>query len=1466
MPSVPEAQPPDISLATDNDSVRFGSVALAEMSVEIADSQAHQRYMPAQQGDPVIFGPGTAHCQYFHMSETNVRNHVNVSVAAPRGEGAGLGDLLGNRPPVQCLACRRLDHFPTDCRKCHASLCRVCIQDGKCNRCVQAESDIGMSLGDSSACFSSVSDVLQSRLPTAASGFQSMASSLDAAAGRPPGLDHLPRGPPLAKSSQPSVQSESRRFLPQSQDSSEERFTEYLGSACNSYCEQLRSEHSAASANGRAQKISERVAESTLAEALEALRTRALKSQKEQMRSQMRRLRKKDSAPADIPIQFLKSRTVIKEAPDLPKVKNNERAPPPSRQKVPKDDSPPGSESSSSDDSSDSSHAGPPPLIESTSKDVAEKKRRQSQARSPLPKPGNLRAWRALVRGKTTAASGRPDECFAWLSKAHEDGATFESLSDTGSFKTLDMKFATALTEISTGPLGVKITTLADEEASRGRLIKGRQLYLAILEWHKLDEARGAFFSLKDLMAQDCNTLEILFLDQIEACKAELGDELVSVLGRGGAVPGAVATRTTKEKAAVKKAVKAAAASAASTSSGQANALSASQKGKNGEKKSGTKSPRAGSPAGKGQLPSKFFKEGSGTCPNWDKCTFSHAPKVAAMTVVVAASPVSSSAPARSVIFCGKISAALVRVSCMFQGMTHNLMCAPRDLGYHRSQPSAQFESRRIARAQAFQLASECGHAFNEPIMPLPLLVSAAAVSTENGPTRYFADTGAGKDLVSRGELSAQQLRCLRKPRQKFMLRAAAGIIEAKEEVDLDVPLKAKSDCLQGSRAMLEASGLPTSVTNPASSFPGIMFPFGAVISFRPPGERGQVVSKQFPILLGGESEFQDIELPVRVLIEFACSPDSALGLSSTSLPVAQALPFGGSLPCTPLTRWRSMNVLYLLNGQDTKTGGSYPNTSSSLNVMLLDYSREMEKFARFQFPQDPAGLIASAVCAEADVINFLEASHRVPITPQPHRDKQSNPPLWSSLVTKTLHPSDPMSRCKEALDAVNAERVALLETDTWDQSNPMEKKTGIAKCPDAHFASLFSIVGIKNHESPADHKWKGRIVFGSDKIKTAAEAQAFFDELTSTPASMQAGRCLLAGKSSRPWLRLKQSDCLRAYVQSFLGVPNKIFVDMPRAWWPPEWAGKFDHPVVDLRKALYGHPLAGERWRQRLEDESLALGFHEIEGWPSVYAKCDGIKQATVFVVYVDDLVMVGGEDLDIAIAGLRKHIDMEDPREIYKYLDTPFAPELPRDQQVKLMEETGTFSAEAASLLMKPMYGARLARPDLCVTQILDLPPEERSANLERYARCMTVRFRRRKANQEELDLQALMPSSLAQSPEVWEYTSCAICLCEFAEGEELRRAPCAGGHAFHPKCLRGWLDRSHATCPVCRGGEGDGRGGRSKPQGGRFGADALAEFVTRRMRSGKVDLTVSKANHERAEMAIRQLRDPMPCLKPE
>eukprot|EP00929_Paragymnodinium_shiwhaense_P090192 TRINITY_DN50378_c0_g1_i1.p1 TRINITY_DN50378_c0_g1~~TRINITY_DN50378_c0_g1_i1.p1 ORF type:complete len:263 (-),score=48.48 TRINITY_DN50378_c0_g1_i1:109-837(-) len=171
--------------------------------------------------------------------------------------------------------------------------------------------------------------------------------------------------------------------------------------------------------------------------------------------------------------------------------------------------------------------------------------------------------------------------------------------------------------------------------------------------------------------------------------------------------------------------------------------------------------------------------------------------------------------------------------------------------------------------------------------------------------------------------------------------------------------------------------------------------------------------------------------------------------------------------------------------------------------------------------------------------------------------------------------------------------------------------------------------------------------------------------------------------------------------------------------------------------------------------------------------------------------------------------------------------------------------------------------------VSKLLQLPPDERLQNLDRFARCITVCFRRRPASKDEVDLRRLMPSSLARSPDVWEYTACAICLTDFADGEELRRAPCPGGHAFHAKCLRSWLDRSHATCPVCRGTEADRAADSSDSvlAGGsreRHSPEALAEYVMRRMRAGKADMTISTRNHKSAAQILRQMKEPMPQME--
>ncbi|CAL5203853.1 unnamed protein product [Lathyrus oleraceus] len=43
------------------------------------------------------------------------------------------------------------------------------------------------------------------------------------------------------------------------------------------------------------------------------------------------------------------------------------------------------------------------------------------------------------------------------------------------------------------------------------------------------------------------------------------------------------------------------------------------------------------------------------------------------------------------------------------------------------------------------------------------------------------------------------------------------------------------------------------------------------------------------------------------------------------------------------------------------------------------------------------------------------------------------------------------------------------------------------------------------------------------------------------------------------------------------------------------------------------------------------------------------------------------------------------------------------------------------------------------------------------------------------------------------------CSVCLCDFEEGEKVRRLKCK--HAFHKDCLDKWLQDYLATCPLCR-----------------------------------------------------------------
>ena len=78
-----------------------------------------------------------------------------------------------------------------------------------------------------------------------------------------------------------------------------------------------------------------------------------------------------------------------------------------------------------------------------------------------------------------------------------------------------------------------------------------------------------------------------------------------------------------------------------------------------------------------------------------------------------------------------------------------------------------------------------------------------------------------------------------------------------------------------------------------------------------------------------------------------------------------------------------------------------------------------------------------------------------------------------------------------------------------------------------------------------------------------------------------------------------------------------------------------------------------------------------------------------------------------------------------------------------------------------------------------------------------------------------------------------TCSICICEFEEGESVRRLPCHHMHIFHTECIDQWFQQSR-LCPMCKqdvlaisaqeatGGGGEGEGGgpddeRAMPLGG-------------------------------------------------
>ena len=194
------------------------------------------------------------------------------------------------------------------------------------------------------------------------------------------------------------------------------------------------------------------------------------------------------------------------------------------------------------------------------------------------------------------------------------------------------------------------------------------------------------------------------------------------------------------------------------------------------------------------------------------------------------------------------------------------------------------------------------------------------------------------------------------------------------------------------------------------------------------------------------------------------------------------------------------------------------------------------------------------------------------------------------------------------------------------------------------HMGRLFGICVEKRSELPKGdkrRKYKYRVVFQGNRVVNQNWEVAIFQDLGSSPAAMEAGKAVDC-YGSIDGNDCEQADAEQAYVQAELrGPPTWIL--LPEEAQPSEWKGKFNKPVVVLKKALYGHPDSGTFWEEHCDQCLKRGGFEPVQSWQSCYWH----PELKLFlIVYVDDFKMAGPtENLCKGWEIIRKEIKVEDP-----------------------------------------------------------------------------------------------------------------------------------------------------------------------------------------------------------------------------
>jgi hypothetical protein len=372
------------------------------------------------------------------------------------------------------------------------------------------------------------------------------------------------------------------------------------------------------------------------------------------------------------------------------------------------------------------------------------------------------------------------------------------------------------------------------------------------------------------------------------------------------------------------------------------------------------------------------------------------------------------------------------------------------------------------------------------------------------------------------------------------------------------------------------------------------------------------------------------------------------------------------------------------------------------------------------------------------------------------HRDDNWSPIHSLGLVTKLLKRSDAEYSSPGAKAALKTEIDKLVNGAVWDKT-PVEYDAAVVQYSDASFTRIFPIVGLK-HSDSATPVFKGRIVIQGSDVRDGEGSSVFFSDTSSSPTSMTAIRTAIAygqvsgGGSST-------ADAEAAYIQPLLPDDVHMFITVPDELMTTEMRAKarlLRRPVFRLRRPLYGWSRSGNIWEKHLKktleelDKQTEKQFREtvakvtkhwtpVPEWPQTFWKIGAAGKPVILTVYVDDFVLAGPKH-EAEWKAIRDAVKTSTPTVIDRVLGVNHTFEhagtvtktkidmtaylhqsiemynaipggLPLRANVHYphyepsnseilndLDTPGVYGKHSASLLMKLLYCARMARPDLC------------------------------------------------------------------------------------------------------------------------------------------------------------------------